>query len=66
MVERVKELKKQKVRHEGDALLGTQDFIGFAKQSGQQASDKLMMEYDYVVEKADHLKAKLVTGAGDE
>ncbi len=33
MVERVKQLKKQKLRHEGDALLSKQDFIGFAKAS---------------------------------
>lgn len=62
MVERVKELKKQKVRHEGDALLAKQDFIGFSKASGAGAAEKMMMEYDYVAEEADQLRADLITG----
>ena len=57
MVERVKELKKQKVRHEGDALLAKQDFIGFSKASGAGAAntttERMMMEYDFVAEEAD-------------
>lgn len=54
MVERVKQLKRQKIKHEGDALLGTQDFIGFAKTaSANKAPDRMLMEYDYVVEEAD-------------
>ena len=52
MVERVKSLKRQKVKHEGDALLGQQDFIGFAKTT-KTASDRLMMEYEYVAGQAD-------------
>ena len=63
MVERVKQLKKQKVAHEGDALLGTQDFIGFAKTAqGGKAADRMLMEYDYVVEEADQLRKELIQG----
>ena len=54
MVEHLKKLKQQKQKHEGDALLGTQDFIGFAKTSqGGSAPDRLLMEYDYVNMGAD-------------
>ena len=50
MAERLKALKRQKQRHLGDALLGAQDYIGFAKRGdavgGREQS--LMMDYEYV------------------
>lgn len=62
MAERVKVLKRQKVKHQGDALLGTQDYIGFAKRDGTEGGDRLMMDYEYVEGEASQLRENLIKG----
>ena len=56
LVDRVKQIKRQKLLHEGDALLTLQDFIGFAKTSKLKAPNA----EDYLYEEGAELQHQLI------